>query len=138
MIRRPPRATRTDTLFPYTTLFRSGCATTQTAPTAETVEPATVAETPVAAPDNILLADWSGPYGGVPPFDKVTPEIFPEALQYAIAEQRREVLAITNNPAPPTFQNTGEGLKKTGERLDRELYVFDVMTRKMTTPEYQA
>src|SRR3546814_7564470 len=32
MIRRPPRSTRTDTLFPYTTLFRSrrrggGCAT---------------------------------------------------------------------------------------------------------------
>src|SRR3546814_19233812 len=31
MIRRPPRSTRTDTLFPYTTLFRS--ATTQKAPT---------------------------------------------------------------------------------------------------------
>src|SRR3546814_4738775 len=30
MIRRPPRSTRTDTLFPYTTLFRScscGCST---------------------------------------------------------------------------------------------------------------
>src|SRR3546814_19343832 len=26
MIRRPPRSTRTDTLFPYTTLFRSVCA----------------------------------------------------------------------------------------------------------------
>src|SRR3546814_20968834 len=26
MIRRPPRSTRTDTLFPYTTLFRSGSA----------------------------------------------------------------------------------------------------------------
>src|SRR3546814_3392668 len=25
MIRRPPRSTRTDTLFPYTTLFRSSC-----------------------------------------------------------------------------------------------------------------
>src|SRR3546814_4269366 len=25
MIRRPPRSTRTDTLFPYTTLFRSAC-----------------------------------------------------------------------------------------------------------------
>src|SRR3546814_1318201 len=25
MIRRPPRSTRTDTLFPYTTLFRSRC-----------------------------------------------------------------------------------------------------------------
>src|SRR3546814_8767901 len=28
MIRRPPRSTRTDTLFPYTTLFRSGNAAT--------------------------------------------------------------------------------------------------------------
>src|SRR3546814_3623733 len=27
MIRRPPRSTRTDTLFPYTTLFRSFCVT---------------------------------------------------------------------------------------------------------------
>src|SRR3546814_16438616 len=27
MIRRPPRSTRTDTLFPYTTLFRSAFAT---------------------------------------------------------------------------------------------------------------
>src|SRR3546814_16705648 len=26
MIRRPPRSTRTDTLFPYTTLFRAGAA----------------------------------------------------------------------------------------------------------------
>src|SRR3546814_15531052 len=31
MIRRPPRSTRTDTLFPYTTLFRSGCDTRQSA-----------------------------------------------------------------------------------------------------------
>src|SRR3546814_6898994 len=27
MIRRPPRSTRTDTLFPYSTLFRSGAVT---------------------------------------------------------------------------------------------------------------
>src|SRR3546814_13361835 len=31
MIRRPPRSTRTDTLFPYTTLFRSGCSETDAA-----------------------------------------------------------------------------------------------------------
>src|SRR3546814_5202295 len=29
MIRRPPRSTRTDTLFPYTTLFRSSSAATR-------------------------------------------------------------------------------------------------------------
>src|SRR3546814_6294088 len=32
MIRRPPRSTRTDTLFPYTTLFRSWIAASPSAP----------------------------------------------------------------------------------------------------------
>src|SRR3546814_5425196 len=32
MIRRPPRSTRTDTLFPYTTLFRSSAAGQSRAP----------------------------------------------------------------------------------------------------------
>src|SRR3546814_3932377 len=32
MIRRPPRSTRTDTLFPYTTLFRSESSATQRRP----------------------------------------------------------------------------------------------------------
>src|SRR3546814_12080345 len=31
MIRRPPRSTRTDTLFPYTTLFRSGMSADESA-----------------------------------------------------------------------------------------------------------
>src|SRR3546814_18878263 len=41
MIRRPPRSTRTDTLFPYTTLFRSdpaGATTTSGAAPAPAVE----------------------------------------------------------------------------------------------------
>src|SRR3546814_6295518 len=32
MIRRPPRSTRTDTLFPYTTLFRSALVAPRTSP----------------------------------------------------------------------------------------------------------
>src|SRR3546814_14692529 len=43
MIRRPPRATRTDTLFPYTTLFRSETATANNAAAAEpAIKPAVV------------------------------------------------------------------------------------------------
>src|SRR3546814_12873923 len=40
MIRRPPRSTRTDTLFPYTTLFRSASppAAFATAPNARPIE----------------------------------------------------------------------------------------------------
>src|SRR3546814_8081775 len=39
MIRRPPRSTRTDTLFPYTTLFRSPAGSLVVSPAAMTSEP---------------------------------------------------------------------------------------------------
>jgi peptidyl-dipeptidase Dcp len=92
----------------------------------------------VAVPDNVLLADWTGPYDGVPPWDKVKPELFPEAIQFGIDEQRREVLAIADSPDAPTFANTVEALEKAGQRLDRVLSLFGVMTDNMTTPAYQA
>src|SRR3546814_15596067 len=38
MVRRPPRSTRTDTLFPYTTRFRSEALAKQVARNSETVE----------------------------------------------------------------------------------------------------
>src|SRR3546814_7845575 len=41
MIRRPPRSTRTDTLFPYTTLFRSETATSMFTKSPGTSRPAT-------------------------------------------------------------------------------------------------
>ena len=122
-------------------LALGGCATTAQ-PTLAVAEPAAVAAAPVEpavpVPANILLADWSGPYDGVPPFDKVSPELFPPAFQFAIDERSREVLAIANNPEPPTFANTVEALEKTGQRLDRVEAVFGVMTSNMATPEYQA
>lgn len=100
--------------------------------------PAPVAQTDQAMPDNILLADWSGAYDGTPPFDKVTPAMFPEAIQYGIDEQRREYQAITRHRAAPTFENIIVPMEKAGERLGRVLSVFSVMTSNMTTPEYQA
>ena len=102
---------------------------------AQATKPAPAAATAVA--DNVLLAEWPGPYDGVPPWDRVRPEQFPEAFQFAIDEQRREVLAIANNPAPPTFVNVAEALDRAGERLDRVGSVFGVMTDNMATPAYQ-
>src|SRR3546814_4281277 len=49
MIRRPPRSTRTDTLFPYTTLFRSTVAAVVTEPTTAVT---TTAAPTTAAPTN--------------------------------------------------------------------------------------
>lgn len=96
------------------------------------------ASTAPAAPDNILLADWTGPFDGVPPFDRVRPELFPEAFRFAIDEQRRENEAIVANREAPTFANTIEPMERAGRRLGRVASVFGVMTSNMSNPEYQA
>ncbi|HLL31088.1 MAG TPA: M3 family metallopeptidase [Allosphingosinicella sp.] len=123
-------------------LALAGCATTSRtsdmAVNEDSATAAAAARAAVTVPDNILLADWTGPYDGVPPWDRVKPELFPQALQFGIDEQRREVLAIADSPEAPTFANTVEALEKTGQRLDRVLSVFGVMTSNMTNPAYQA
>jgi len=91
-----------------------------------------------AVSNNPLLADWSGPYDGVPPWDKVDTKLFSPAFTYGIEEQRREIAAIANNPAAPTFENTIEAMEKAGQRFSRVENVFAVMTDNMSTPEYQA
>jgi len=98
------------------------------------------APVPVTTPaaNNVLLADWTGSYDGVPPWDRVRPELFPQAFETAIAEQRREVLAIADNPQAPTFANTIEALERAGRTLDRVSALFGVMTGNMTNPQYQA
>jgi peptidyl-dipeptidase Dcp len=95
-------------------------------------------EAPAPMPDNILLKEWTGSYDGVPPWDQVRPELFSPAIQYSIDEQRSEVQAIANNADAPTFGNTIEAMEKAGQRLDRVLSVFGVMTDNLSTPEYQA
>src|SRR3546814_6115051 len=58
MIRRPPRSTRTDTLFPYTTLFRSLTKTSRLAPIPDVDSGAIIPEPPpltLALPATILL-----------------------------------------------------------------------------------
>jgi peptidyl-dipeptidase Dcp len=96
------------------------------------------AEMELAVPDNLLLEDWTGPYGGVPPWNSIRTEAFPQAFQFAIDERRREIQAIVGNSAAPTFANTIEALEKAGERLGRVGTAFGVMTQNLATPEVQA
>jgi peptidyl-dipeptidase Dcp len=93
---------------------------------------------PTAAATNPLLADWSGPYGGVPPWDKVRPELFPAAFTTALAEREAEYRRIADNPAAPTFANTIVPMQLAGQRLGRVSTLFGVMTGNMNTPAYQA
>ena len=88
--------------------------------------------------DNPLLAKWEGPYGGVPPFDRVQIPLFKPALEAGMAEQLAEIEKIANNPAPPDFENTIVALERTGEALDRVGTLYGVWGATMASPEYQA
>ena len=85
-----------------------------------------------------MLAKWTGPYDGVPPWDQVKPELFDEAIQVGIDDMKREFDAIANNPAAPTWENTIDASEKAGERLGNVLTLFGVMTDNMSNDAYEA
>ncbi len=87
---------------------------------------------------NPLLAPWSGPFGGVPPFDKVKVEQFEPALEAAMAEQLGEVEKIAADPSPANFENTVAALERAGRTLNRVGAVFSVHSSTMSTPDFQA
>jgi peptidyl-dipeptidase Dcp len=88
--------------------------------------------------NNPLLAQWEGPYGGVPPFDRVQIALFKPALEAAMAEQLKEIEQITANPAAPNFENTIAALERGGRTLNRVGTLYGVWGATMASPEYQA
>ena len=88
--------------------------------------------------DNPLLANWEGPYGGVPPFDRVQIPLFKPALEAGMTENLAEIEKIANNPAAPDFENTIVALERTGQALDRVGTLYGVWGATMASPEYQA
>ena len=86
---------------------------------------------------NPLIPKWTGPYGGVPPFDRVKVEHFKPALEAAMAEHLDEVERIAADPAPATFENTFAALERSGRTLDRVGAVYGVFAGTMRTPEFQ-
>ncbi|HEX9629905.1 MAG TPA: M3 family metallopeptidase [Pyrinomonadaceae bacterium] len=95
------------------------------------------AQSPAPANANPLLANWSGPYGGVPPFDRVQIASFKPALETAIAENLGEVEKIAKNSAAPSFENTIAELERSGRTLDRVTTIYGVWAGTMASPEFQ-
>ena len=89
------------------------------------------------SPANPLLAKWEGPYGGVPPFDRVQVADFKPALEAGMAENLAEVERIAKNTAAPTFENTIVALEATGQTLDRVQTIYGVFGSTMNGPEFQ-
>ncbi|GET27260.1 M3 family metallopeptidase [Prolixibacter sp. NT017] len=86
---------------------------------------------------NPLLMKWNTPHETAP-FNLIKTEDFVPAIDVALAEARKDVDAIINNPEPATFQNTIEALEVSGEQLDRVTGVLFNLNSAETNKELQA
>jgi peptidyl-dipeptidase Dcp len=94
-------------------------------------EPAAAAE-PAA---NVLLAEWTGPHGGVPAFDRMEIADLAPALEAAMAMSLAEIDAIASNPDPPTFDNTIVEMERAGDPLSRVFTFWGIWRSNVSTPE---
>jgi peptidyl-dipeptidase Dcp len=85
-----------------------------------------------------LLHPWSGPFGGVPPFGRFRVEELGPALEAATAGKLSEALAIANDPAPPSFENTIAALERSGQPLRQVMAVYGIYTTTLKDDAVQA
>ncbi len=86
---------------------------------------------------NVLLKEWTGPYGGVPAFDKMQVADIQSAVEQGMKENLEEIDAIANSTEAPTFENTIEAMERSGSTLDNVFTYYGILSSNMSSPEFR-
>ncbi|MFQ3248498.1 MAG: peptidyl-dipeptidase Dcp [Glaciecola sp.] len=87
--------------------------------------------------DNVLLAEFKGPYNGVPAFDKMSLADLKPALEKGMELNLAEIDKIANNPDAPTFQNTIVEMERAGDELGRVFTYYGIWSANNSSPEFR-
>ncbi|WP_397579146.1 M3 family metallopeptidase [Sphingorhabdus sp.] len=87
------------------------------------------------ASEPALLQEWTGPYEGVPPWDKVKIAQFPAAFQAAMHASKAEFEAMLAKPEAITFDNTITASELSGEKIGRLFSIWGVHSSNLSNPE---
>ena len=87
------------------------------------------------AAEPALLQEWTGPYEGVPPWDKVKVAEFPAAFQAAMDASKAEFEAMLETPGPITFDNTITASELSGQKIGRLFSIWGVHSSNLSSPE---
>lgn len=98
-----------------------------------TVEITEKAET--AMNNNTILQKWTGPYGGVPPWDEIKVSDFPEAFQVMMDKVKAEIMVIRDNPAPATFENFTLPMELSGSGTNELFAIWGVHSSNLSNAE---
>ena len=88
-----------------------------------------------SASEPALLQEWTGPYEGVPPWDKVKVAQFPAAFQAAMNASKAEFEAMLAKPEAITFDNTITASELSGEKIGRLFSIWGVHSSNLSNPE---
>ena len=86
---------------------------------------------------NVLLQEWTGPYGGIPAFDKMQVADIQSAVEQGMKENLEEIDAIANSTEAPTFENTIEAMERSGSTLDNVFTYYGILSSNMSSPEFR-
>lgn len=88
--------------------------------------------------ENVLLQPFSGPFQGVPQFDKMNLADLTPAFEAGIAEHLADVDKVANNPESATFENTIVELERAGKSLDRIFTYYGIWRNNKSSEESRA
>ncbi len=84
---------------------------------------------------NVFLEEWTGPYDGVPAFDKMNISELKAAVEKGMKLNLAEIEVITSNKEAPTFENTIVTMERSGSDLDRVFAYYGILRSNLSTPE---
>lgn len=87
--------------------------------------------------DNVLLQEWTGPYDGVPAFDKMKVSDVKEAMEKGMEQGLKDIEKIAENPEPATFENTIAAMERSGKELERVFTYYGIMSSNVSSPEFR-
>jgi peptidyl-dipeptidase Dcp len=88
--------------------------------------------------DNVLIQEWTGPFQGVPAFDKLSVDAIKTAVEEGMELNLAEIEDIANNTMAPTFENTIVAMESSGKALNRVFAYYGIMGSNMSSPEFRA
>jgi len=80
---------------------------------------------------------WTGPCGGLPPFDRIVPSDLTPAIEAALQQHREEIQAIASCRETPDFNNTFVRFEQSGAELRRVLVLYRVFTSTKSDTDIQ-
>jgi peptidyl-dipeptidase Dcp len=87
--------------------------------------------------ENPMLQEWTGPYQGVPAFDKMNVADVKGAILEGMEMNLKELEAIANSTETPTFENTIAAMEKSGQALNRAFTYYGILSSNKSTPEFR-